>query len=72
VNIHETNGRSVTEALPRLLKRRNRVGAESREGRILSTLIQQLRNYANETDPIARANLERFIGWSVAAIQRTA
>jgi hypothetical protein len=40
VNIHETNGRSVTEALPELLVRRNRVGAESREGRLLSNIIK--------------------------------
>jgi hypothetical protein len=72
VNIQQTNGRSVTEALPGLLIRRNRVGAESQEGRLLSTLIQQVRNYAQETDPVARANLERFMGWTMNAIQRTA
>jgi hypothetical protein len=72
VNIHETNGRSVTEALPGLLMRRNRVGAESKEGRLLSNLIQQIRNYQREEDPVARANLERFMGWSIIAIQRAA
>ena len=73
MNIHETEGNSLTVVLPELLKRRNKVGAESSiEGRLLSTLIQQIRNYQREEDPIARANLERFIGWSVKAIQRTA
>ena len=72
MNIHETNGRSVTEALPGLLVRRNKVGAESDEGRLLSTLIQQLRNYQREEDPVARANLERFMGWTMDAIQRSA
>lgn len=55
-----------------LLVRRNRVGAESQEGRLLSTLIKQLQNYQKETDPVARANLERFMGWTVDAIQRSA
>ena len=72
MNIQQTNGRSVTEALPGLLVRRNKVGAESNEGRLLSTLIQQLRNYQLETDPVARANLERLIGWTMDAIRRTA
>ena len=52
--------------------RRHQVGAESREGRLLSNLIQQIHNYQKEEDPVARANLERFMGWTVDAIQRTA
>jgi hypothetical protein len=55
-----------------LLKMRNRVGAETPLGWHLSNLDQQLRNWRRETDPVARANLERFMGWSVKAIQRTA
>lgn len=55
-----------------LTVRRNKVGAESTEGRLISTLIQQMKNYQKETDPVARANLERFMGWTVDAIQRTA
>lgn len=55
-----------------LTVRRNSVGAESTEGRLISTLIQQMKNYQKETDPTARANLERFMGWSVKAIQRAA
>jgi hypothetical protein len=70
VNIHETNGRSVTEALPELRKSRNRIGAESTEGRLLSTLIEQLTNYQKETDPTARANLERMIGWTTDKIEK--
>jgi len=31
-----------------------------------------MRNYDRETDPTARAGLERFMGWSVAAIQKLA
>jgi len=72
VNIQETEGNSLTVVLPELLKRRNKVGAESREGRLLSNLIQQIGNYRKETDPTARANLERFMGWTMDAIQRTA
>jgi len=55
-----------------LTVRRNKVGAESTEGRLISTLIQQVKNYRKETDPVARANLERFMEWTMAAIQRTA
>ena len=47
-----------------LLKRRNVIGAESREGRLLSTLIQQIQNYQKETDPWARANLEWGMNWT--------
>lgn len=60
------------DVLRDLLVKRNRVGAESQVGRHLSNLIEQLRNYQKETDPVARANLERFMGWSVAAIQKAA
>jgi len=35
-------------------------------------MIQQLRNYQREEDPTARANLERFIGWTMDAIQKVA
>jgi hypothetical protein len=52
--------------------RRNKVGAESTEGRLISTLIQQMKNYQKESDPVARANLERFMGWTMDAIQRSA
>jgi hypothetical protein len=55
-----------------LLKRRNQVGAETPQGYHLSNLIEQMRNYARETDPTARAHLERFMGWSVEAIARSA
>ena len=55
-----------------LTVRRNKVGPESTEGRLISTLIQQMKNYQRETDPVARANLERFMGWTMDAIQRTA
>jgi hypothetical protein len=55
-----------------LTVRRNLVGPESKEGRLLSTLIEQVRSYERETDPKARANLERFMGWTMDAIQRTA
>ena len=41
VNTQGTNGDSLTVVLPKLLKRRNQVGAESREGRLLSNLIRQ-------------------------------
>lgn len=64
MNIRQTNGHSVTEALPDLLRRRNVVGAESREGRLLSTLIQQIRNHRKETDPTARAHLEWGMNWT--------
>lgn len=46
------------------LRRRNVVGAESREGRLLSTLIQQIRNYSNEANPWARGNLEWSMNWT--------
>jgi len=59
-------------AIRGLLKRRNQVGAETPQGYHLSNLIEQMRNYERETDPTARAGLERFMGWSVAAIQRLA
>lgn len=72
VNTQGTNGDSLTVVLPELMVRRNKVGAESGEGRLLSTLIQQIRNYQREEDPVARTNLERFMGWTVDAIQRTA
>jgi hypothetical protein len=62
----------MKDALPGLIMRRHQVGAESREGRLLSNLIQQIHNYQKEEDPVARANLERFMGWTVDAIQRTA
>jgi len=55
-----------------LLVKRNKVGSETPLGYLLSNLIQQIRNYQRETDPVARANLERFMGWSVAAIQKVA
>jgi len=60
------------DVLRDLSVRRNKVGAESAEGRLISTLIQQMKNYQKETDPVARANLERFIGWTVDAIRRSA
>ena len=60
------------DVLRDLLVKRNKVGAESLIGRHLSNLIEQVRNHDRETDPIARANLERFMGWSVAAIQKAA
>jgi len=60
------------DVLRDLTVRRNKVGAESSEGRLISTLIQQMKNYQKETDPVARANLERFMGWTMDAIQRTA
>ena len=60
------------ETIRGLLVLRNQAGAESELGHRLSTLIEQVRNYNKETDPVARANLERFIGWTVKAIQRTA
>lgn len=59
-------------AIRGLLKRRNQVGAETPQGYHLSNLIEQMRNYDRETDPTARAGLERFMGWSVAAIQKLA
>lgn len=46
------------------LRRRNIVGAESREGRLLSNLIQQIRNYRKEEDPTARAHLEWGMNWT--------
>jgi hypothetical protein len=55
-----------------LIVKRRKVGAETPVGWHLSNLIEQLRNYQRETDPIARANLERFMGWSVKAIQKAA
>lgn len=72
MNTQGTNGNSVTDVLPELRQRRKQVGAESQEGRLLSTLIQQMRNYQTETDPVARANLERFMGRTIDAIERTA
>jgi hypothetical protein len=56
----------------RLLVKRNEVGGETQLGWHLSNLIEQIRNYQQETDPAARANLERFMGWSIAAIQKAA
>lgn len=53
-----------------LLKMRNRVGAETPLGHHLSNLDQQLRNWERETDPAAKANLERFIAGSVASIDK--
>jgi hypothetical protein len=72
MNTQGTNCDSVTVALPELRKRRKQVGAESVEGRLLSTLIEQTKNYQKETDSVARAELERFMGWTMDAIQRTA
>jgi hypothetical protein len=75
MNIQQTNGRSVTNVLPGLLKRRNQVGAESPEGRLISTLIEQVRNYQKETDPTARSNMERLIGLTtdkIDELRRTA
>lgn len=60
------------DVLRDLTVRRNKIGAESTEGRLISTLIQQMKNYQKETDPVARANLERFMGWTMDAIQRSA
>lgn len=59
-------------AIRGLLKRRNQVGAETSQGYHLSNLIEQMRNYERETDPTARTHLERFMGWSVEAIARSA
>jgi hypothetical protein len=53
-----------------LLKMRNKVGAETPLGHHLSNLDQQLRNWERETDPTAKAHLERFIARSVEAIDR--
>jgi hypothetical protein len=53
-----------------LLKMRNKVGAETPLGYHLSNLDQQLRNWERETDPTAKATLERFIAISVEAIDR--
>lgn len=54
----------LPNAVGDLLRRRNVVGAESREGRLLSTLAQQILNYEKETDRTARANLERSMAWT--------
>lgn len=77
MNIQQTNGRSVTEALPDiemaqrdLLNRRDRVGAESREGRLLSNLIQQISHYKKEDDPAVRERLQRFMSLQIAAINQ--
>jgi superfamily II RNA helicase len=71
-------GASITNTRPRdpkisalirqLLKSRRNYSQQKRD--LVSNLVQQLQNYDRETDPTARANLERFIGWSSAAIQR--
>jgi len=53
-----------------LLVKRNKVGAETPLGHHLSNLDQQLRNWERETDPTAKANLERFIAGSVASIDK--
>jgi len=60
----------LAELRSQLLVKRNEVGAESDVGRHLSNLIEQIRNYQSETDPAVRASLERFMGWSIAAIER--
>jgi hypothetical protein len=60
------------DVLRDLLVKRNKVGAETPLGYLLSNLIMQLWNYEKETDPTARANLERFMDWSIAAIQKAA
>jgi hypothetical protein len=75
MNTQGTNGHSVTDVLPGLLKRRNQVGAESVEGRLISTLIQQVKNYQSEEDPTAKARLEWLMGLTMTKIddlQRTA
>ncbi len=53
----------------RLLVKRNEVGAETPLGWHLSNLIEQIRNYQSETNPDAKAHLERFMAASVAAIE---
>jgi hypothetical protein len=53
----------------RLLVKRNEVGAETPLGWHLSNLIEQIRNYQTETNPDAKAHLERFMAASVAAIE---
>jgi len=60
------------DVLRDLLVKRNKVGAGTQLGYHLSNLIMQLWNYEKETDPVARAHLERFMGWSIAAIQKAA
>jgi hypothetical protein len=51
-----------------LLVKRRKVGPETRLGHHMSNLDQQLRNWERETDPTAKAHLERFIARSVEAI----
>jgi hypothetical protein len=78
VNVSGTDANSGTkltregsaDVLRDLTVRRNRVGSESPEGRLLSTLIEQVRNYQKETDPTARAGLERMIGWTTDKIEQ--
>jgi hypothetical protein len=53
-----------------LLAARNKVGAETPLGRHLSNMDQQLRNWERETDPTAKAHLERFIARSVESIDK--
>lgn len=52
-----------------LRRRRDQVGAETAEGRLLSTLMEQIRNYQKETDPAARDRLKWGMSWSVRAIK---
>jgi hypothetical protein len=52
-----------------LLVKRNQVGAETTEGRLLSTLIQQIANYLKETDEGAKDRLGWSIRWSMAKLK---
>lgn len=53
-----------------LLKQRR--GASQIKKNLLHNMIQQLRNYSAEEDPIARAGLERMIAYTAGKIEQAA
>jgi hypothetical protein len=59
---------TIDEHRSALLVLRNKVGADSEAGRLMSTLIEQLENYSEEPDPKARAWLEKFMANTTALL----
>jgi hypothetical protein len=77
VNIQETNGRSVTVALPdpiharrQLIAKRVAAGADTPIGHRCSNLVELLDNYAKVESEEQRANIEASIRKQMADLAR--
>jgi hypothetical protein len=61
---------AICRTITGLIKSRRSASPQKRL--LMTNLIEQLRNYNVEGNPVARANLERMINWSVQSIAKAA